>query len=55
MMYFKDNYMAVSHAKDSTESRYIYIIKHNSGIHSKPLDLDTFFSGSKFPAKSQKV
>lgn len=55
-MYFKDNCMAISHAKDSTELRYMYIIKHNSDIHSSPLDLDTFFFfGSKFPAMSQKV
>lgn len=42
-MYFKANFMAISHMEDSTQLRYMYIIKHNSGIHSSPLDLDIFF------------
>lgn len=42
-MYFKDNFMAISHTEDSTQLRYMYIIKHSSGIHSSPLDLDFFF------------
>jgi len=35
--------MAINHPKDSTQLRDMYVIKHNSDIHSSRLDLDTFF------------